>query len=125
MRSPRRLDRLDTAFDDGHLVADAGLLLSATLAQHLGLKALVNEHPDLGDRPGQPNRGDKLLTLVFSALAGGDSIDDRAYPVDSDMERAVASARAAPALPTQRRRLQPDVSGRGVVRRLPRRVPLA
>jgi hypothetical protein len=76
MRSSHSLDRLDTAFDDEHLVADAGLVLPATLAQHLGLRELVSEHLDLGDRPGQPNRGDKLLTLVFSALAGGDSIDD-------------------------------------------------
>ncbi len=34
MRSSHSLDRLDTAFDDDRLVADAGLLLPATLAQH-------------------------------------------------------------------------------------------
>jgi hypothetical protein len=76
MRSSHSLERLDVAFDDDHLVADAGLVLPATLAQHLGLRELVSEHLDLGDRAGQPNRGDKLLTLVMSALAGGDSIDD-------------------------------------------------
>ena len=70
------LDRLDATFDDEHLVADAGLLLPATLARHLGLKALVEEHLDLGRKPGRANVGDKLLTLVASALAGGDSIDD-------------------------------------------------
>ena len=32
-------DRIDIAFDDDRLVADAGLLLPATLAQHLGLQA--------------------------------------------------------------------------------------
>jgi len=32
MRSSHSLDRLDTAFDDDRLVADAGLLLPATLA---------------------------------------------------------------------------------------------
>ena len=37
MRSSHSLDRLDTVFDDDRLVADAGLLLPATLAQHLGL----------------------------------------------------------------------------------------
>jgi hypothetical protein len=78
MRSSHSLDRLDTAFDDDRLVADAGLLLPATLAQHLGLRELVNEHLDLGDRPGRANAGDKLLTLVMSALAGGDCIDDAA-----------------------------------------------
>jgi len=78
MRSSHSLDRLDTAFDDDRLVADAGLLMPATLAQHLGLKELVDEHLDLGDKPGHANRGDKLLTLVMSALAGGDCIDDAA-----------------------------------------------
>jgi hypothetical protein len=78
MRSSHSLDRLDTAFDDDRLVADAGLLLPATLAQHLGLKELVDEHLDLGDKPGRANVGDKLLTLVMSALAGGDCIDDAA-----------------------------------------------
>src|SRR5450756_2620229 len=76
MRSSHSLDRLDTAFDDDRLVADAGLLLPATLAHHLGLKELVETHLDLGPRLGRANVGDKLLTLVMSALAGGDCIDD-------------------------------------------------
>ena len=76
MQSSHSLDRLDTAFDDDRLVADAGLLLPATLAQHLGLRELVEKHLDLGDKPGRANVGDKLLTLVLSALAGGDCIDD-------------------------------------------------
>ena len=53
-----------------------GLLLPATLAQHLGLRELVDRHFDLGDAPGRANAGDKMLTLVASALAGGDCIDD-------------------------------------------------
>jgi Transposase DDE domain group 1 len=76
MRSSHSLDRVETAFDDDRLVADAGLLLPATLAHHLGLRELVNEHLDLGQAPGRAHVGDKLLTLVMSALAGGDSIDD-------------------------------------------------
>ena len=63
-------------FDDHRLVANAGLLLSATLAQHLGLRELVDHHLDLGGAPGRANTGDKMLTLVASALAGGDCIDD-------------------------------------------------
>jgi hypothetical protein len=35
MRSSHTLDRLGVAFDDDRLVADAGLLLPATLAQQL------------------------------------------------------------------------------------------
>src|SRR6266545_6414468 len=76
MRSSHSLDRVDTAFDDDRLVADAGLFLPATLAQHLGLRELVDEHLDLGDKPGRAHVADKLLTLVMSALAGGDCIDD-------------------------------------------------
>ena len=76
MRSSHSLDRLDVAFDDDRLVADAGLLLPATLAHHLGLRELVDEHLDLGAAAGRANPGDKLLTLVMSALAGGDCIDD-------------------------------------------------
>ena len=65
MRSSHSLDRLDTAFDDDRLVADAGLLLPATLAHHLGLKGLVESHLDLGAAVGAANAGDKFLTLVM------------------------------------------------------------
>ena len=30
----------------------------------------------MGDAPGRANVGDKAMTLIHSALAGGDSIDD-------------------------------------------------
>ena len=69
-------DRIDIAFDDDRLVDHAGLLLPATLAQHLGLQELADSCVDLGDAPGRANAGDKLLTLVASALAGGDCIAD-------------------------------------------------
>ena len=69
-------DRIKIAFDDHRLVANAGLLLPATLAEHLGLGELVDNHVDLGDAPGRANTGDKMMTLVASALAGGDCIDD-------------------------------------------------
>ena len=69
-------DRIQIAFDDHRLVANAGLLLPVTLAQHLGLRELVDNHVDLADAPGRANPGDKMLTLVASALAGGDCIDD-------------------------------------------------
>ena len=76
MRSSHSLDRLDTAFDDDRLVADAGLLLPATLASHLDLRGLVERHLHLASAAGRAHVGDKLLTLIFSALAGGDCIDD-------------------------------------------------
>ena len=61
-------DRIRILFDDHRLVANAGLLLPATLARHLGLRELVDHHLDLGGAPGRANTGDKMLTLVASAL---------------------------------------------------------
>jgi hypothetical protein len=70
------LDRLGVMFDDDHSVANAGLIATATLAQHLGLAALFDDYVDLADAPGRANVGLKAMTLVHSALAGGDCIDD-------------------------------------------------
>ena len=69
-------DRIQIAFDDHRLVANAGLTLPATLALRLGLPQLLWKHLDLGGAPGRANTGDKMMTLVASALAGGDCIDD-------------------------------------------------
>ena len=76
MLSRNQPDRIQITFDDRRLVANAGLLLPATLARHLGLPELVQQRLDLGDAPGRANAGDKMMTLVASALAGGDCIDD-------------------------------------------------
>ena len=62
---PFRLPLEHPAFDDHRLVANAGLLLPATLALRLGLELVLGR-----------STGDKLMTLVASALAGGDCIDD-------------------------------------------------
>ena len=75
MLSRNHPDRIRVAFDDHRLLANAGLILPVTLALRLGLSELVDRHVDLGDSPGRANAGDKLLTLVASALAGGDCID--------------------------------------------------
>ena len=69
-------DRIQITFDDRRLVDNAGLLLPATLALRLGLPQLLRKHLDLGAAPGRANTGDKMMTLVASALAGGDCIDD-------------------------------------------------
>jgi len=101
MRSSHSLDRLDTLFDDDRLVADAGLLLPATLAAKLGLKELVERHLDLGAVAGRANAGDKLLTLVMSALAGGDCIDDADALRAGGTERVLGfTAKAASTLGT-------------------------
>ena len=67
---------LAVAFDDDHAVANAGLLLPATLAERLGVEQAVDQLVDLGDRPGHHRPGRKVLTLVHAMVAGGDCIDD-------------------------------------------------
>ena len=69
-------DRIRIAFDDHRLVSNAGLILPSTLALRLGLPQLVDRRLDLGHAKGRANTGDKMMTLVASALAGGDCIDD-------------------------------------------------
>lgn len=65
------LDRFEVMFDDDRAVADAGLLLPATLAQRLGLEQAADELVDVGFRPGR-----KAATLIHALLAGADCIDD-------------------------------------------------
>lgn len=76
MLPPPRLDRLATEFDDDNIIAYAGLIQPAILAQRLGLRELFDEYVRLGKAPGHAHVGDKALTLIHSALAGGDCIDD-------------------------------------------------
>lgn len=73
MPSSHSPDSLTAVFDDTHAVANAGLALTATLAERLGIERLVDHLVDLGDRPGTHRPGRKLLTL---AIAGADCIDD-------------------------------------------------
>ena len=51
-------DRIQIAFDDHRLVANAGLILPATLALRLGLPQLLRKHLDLGGAPGRANIDD-------------------------------------------------------------------
>lgn len=63
-------NRIEIAFNDHRLVANAGLILPSTLALHLGLPQLVDRHLDLGCAPGRANIGDKIMTLVASGPGG-------------------------------------------------------
>ena len=99
MLSPERPDRIQVAFDDHRLVANAGLLLPVTLAGRLGLSELVESHLDLGDALGRANAGDKMLTLVASALAGGDCIDDADALRSGGTGRVLGCAVKAPSTP--------------------------
>ena len=92
-------DRIQIAFDDHRLVNNAGLLLPATLAQHVGLPQLVDRHLDLGHATGRANTGDKLMTLVASALAGGDCIDAADVLRTGGTARALGGTVKAPSTP--------------------------
>ena len=76
MRVSRSLDRVAVTFDDTHAVADAGVILAASLAERLGLEDLVDETVDLGDRPGAHRPGRKALTVVHGMCVGAEFIDD-------------------------------------------------
>ncbi len=76
MPSSHSPDGLAVAFDDEHAVANAGLLLPATLAQRLGIETVVDQLVDLGERPGAHRPGRKVLTLLHALVVGGDCIDD-------------------------------------------------
>jgi hypothetical protein len=77
-------------FDEPTLVADAGLVVPATLMVRLGLEQLVNETVRLRGRVGGALPGRKVLTLVAAILAGATHIDH------ADRLRAGATARVLP-----------------------------
>jgi hypothetical protein len=76
VRSSHSPDQITVTFDHDQAVADAGLILPASLAEGLLLRELFDTHVDLGEAPGAANVGDKAMTLIHSALAGGEWIDD-------------------------------------------------
>ena len=86
----RAVDRLEVTFDDPNLVANAGLVMVATLAARLGLEALINRTVRLTGRVGGSRPGRKVLTLVHAIVAGGTHIDH------VDMLRAGASQAVLP-----------------------------
>ncbi|HEX6255811.1 MAG TPA: IS1380 family transposase [Euzebyales bacterium] len=79
------LDRLTVTFDDDHAVADAGLVLPATLIEHLDVEATADGIVSRGYRPGR-----KIVSVLAGLLAGADCIDDLA------VLRAGATARIVP-----------------------------
>lgn len=70
------LGRVRATFDEDRLVADAGLILVATVVSRLGLEALVNATVRLVGRAGGSRPGRKVLTLVHAMAVGADCIDD-------------------------------------------------
>ncbi len=58
-------------FDDPSLVANAGLILAATMCQRLGLGKLIDDTVQLDGRVGGAMPGRKVLTLIDMLIAGG------------------------------------------------------
>jgi hypothetical protein len=74
---PASLDSVGVVFNEQRLISDAGLLVTATLADRLGVEELVNESVWLDPRfPGACLPGREVMSLVHGMLAGADSIDD-------------------------------------------------
>jgi len=71
-----RPESVGIEFDDERLIANAGLVLVATLGRRLGLEALVDKTVRLRERAGAAQPGRKVLTLIHAIVAGADSIDD-------------------------------------------------
>jgi hypothetical protein len=75
VKASHNLARVSVSFDDDRLLPNGGLAVAGVLAQKLGVGELVDAHVTLsGDGAG--NSGAKALTVIGSALAGGDCIDD-------------------------------------------------
>src|SRR5215218_8178244 len=73
-------DSLAAEFDDERLVANAGLVLTATLSDRLQVERLVDEAVDLGERPGAAQPGRKVLSLS-ARDGGGCRLDRRLRPL--------------------------------------------
>ena len=69
------IDRVDVIFDEPNLVANAGLVLVATLTGRFGLEALIDSTVRLVGRVGGARPGRKVLTLVHAMIAGASHID--------------------------------------------------
>ena len=74
-RVSHAIDRVSVSFDDPNLVANAGLVLVATLAVRLEVEAAVNGMVRLAGRVGGALPGRKVMTLVTAIIAGGSHID--------------------------------------------------
>ena len=86
----RAIDPIEVTFDDPNLVANAGLVVVATLVGRLGLESLINRTVRLVGRVGGALPGRKVLTLVHTIIAGGSHIDH------ADVLRARATQRVLP-----------------------------
>ncbi len=110
-RVSHAIDRIQVTFDDEKLVANAGLLLVATLALRLDLEAVVNRLVRLSGRVGGSRPGRKISTLVHAIVAGGSHIDHAEVLRSGGTDKVLAFRVMAPAsVPAQ---VQQRESSRG------------
>jgi hypothetical protein len=78
MQSLHAAAAVDVAFDEGNLVADAGLVPVIGLAEQVGLPELVTEHVKIvgADNAAGANPAAKVMSLLAGMVAGADSIED-------------------------------------------------
>jgi hypothetical protein len=74
-RVSHAIDRIEATFDEPNLVANAGLLLTATLVERLELETMIDDVVNLAGRVGGARPGRKVLTLAHSMIAGASHID--------------------------------------------------
>ena len=63
-RVSHAIGRVGVSFDDPNLVANAGLLLTATVAERLGLEDLIDDTVRLGGRTGGARPGRKACSGI-------------------------------------------------------------
>lgn len=91
-----RPDSVGVEFDDERLIANAGLVLIATLSRRLGIEQMVDKMVRLGERAGAAQPGRKVLTLIHAIAAGADSIDDTDVLRSGDTEALLGHKAMAP-----------------------------
>ncbi|MBK5221053.1 MAG: hypothetical protein JJE35_14930 [Thermoleophilia bacterium] len=77
-----RPDSVGVEFDDERLIANAGLVLVATLSIRLGIESLVDKTLRVGQRAGAAQPGRKVLSLIHAIAAGGGRGPRRQAPGD-------------------------------------------
>src|SRR2546423_9494081 len=102
MQSSHDTAKIDIAFDEPNLIADAGLVPVVALAEPVGLPGLVTDRVKITDaaNSGGANAAAKVMSLLAGMIAGADSIADTDRLRLAAMEVAFGEVRAPSTLGT-------------------------
>lgn len=102
MQSSHDTAKIEIAFDDPNLIADAGLVPVVTLAERVGLPGLVTERVRIVDAAdsGGANAAAKVMSLLARMVAAADSIADTDRLRLAAMDVAFGGVRAPSTLDT-------------------------